>query len=144
MNDFKRQWFSGVHETEEMIYMRILKYRDWGEFSTIFEVQIPKKITMAHSFDEQVITDQLEALTEVLPNYLKGICDEHNGLSRMAHFPTLSLRNICYTPSCVGLKSSDEKLQIVGCDPDVVGLDFTESFVNGLRGNWQGIDFSGV
>lgn len=148
------KWMFSKLSTDDMIYYYIMERVDGATARIIFNVQLPfiteEMIDMLGWPPSTVaIFDPLiQHLIKVLPRYMQDICNEHNGLYRISHFPYIpkSLKaDIVYNTECIGVQNESYRLQIAGCCSDDVGDHFIKCFVRGLKGEWQkGLHFTGV
>jgi len=142
-------WAFSSYKDEKMVYYAINKLTGARDMKRIFEMQIPKSWDSLcckpkwSDYAREIIDKEFKELIEILPKYMQSICDEHNGLNRMGDFPDFMCGHIDYTPTCISIGADGEPLQIGGCHPDDVGENFTKFFIMGLKGDWQGINFSG-
>lgn len=142
-------WIYGEYLTEEIAYYYIIERNEIRDMRVVFQVQIPMSIEYAarhHKWSDYVkdtLSEDFRMLRRILPTYMQGICNEHNGLMRMSKFPNFNIGHIEYTHSAICVGGDNDSLQIAGCHPDDVGERFTMYFVDGLRGYWRGVNFTG-
>lgn len=142
-------WAFSSYKDEDMVYYAINELIGVRDMRRVFEMQIPKSYKSLRSkpkwsdYAQDIIDHEFKELILILPRYMMGICDEHNGLYRMNNFPNFNCGHMDYTPRCISIGADGEPIQIGGCDPDDVGKNFTKFFIMGLKGDWQGINFSG-
>lgn len=142
-------WAFSSYKDKDMVYYAINELREDREMRRVFEMQIPKSYKSLHfkpkrsDYVQDVMDHKFRELILILPKYMMGICDEHNGLYRINDFPNFNCDHIDYTPKCISIGVDGRSIQIGGCDPDDVGENFIKFFTMGLKGDWQGINFSG-
>lgn len=142
-------WAFSSYKDKDMVYYAINELREDREMRRVFEMQIPKSYKSLHfkpkwsDYVQDVMDHKFRELILILPKYMMGICDEHNGLYRINDFPNFNCDHIDYTPKCISIGVDGRSIQIGGCDPDDVGENFIKFFIMGLKGDWQGINFSG-
>lgn len=142
-------WAFSSYKDKDMVYYAINELREDREMRRVFEMQIPKSYKSLHfkpkwsDYVHDVMDHKFRELILILPKYMMGICDEHNGLYRINDFPNFNCDHIDYTPKCISIGVDGRSIQIGGCDPDDVGENFIKFFIMGLKGDWQGINFSG-
>lgn len=142
-------WAFSSYKDKDMVYYAINELREDREMRRVFEMQIPKSYESLRfkpkwpDYVQDVMDHKFRELILILPKYMMGICDEHNGLYRINDFPNFNCDHIDYTPRCISIGVDGRPIQIGGCDPDDVGENFTKFFIMGLKGDWEGINFSG-
>ena len=142
-------WAFSSYKDKDTVYYAINELTEDREMRRVFEMQIPKSYESLRfkpkwsDYVQDVMDHKFRELILILPKYMMGICDEHNGLYRINDFPNFNCDHIDYTPRCISIGADGEPIQIGGCDPDDVGENFIKFFIMGLKGDWQGINFSG-
>lgn len=142
-------WAFSSYKDKDMVYYAINELKEDRDMRRVFEMQIPKSYKSLHfkpkwsDYVQGVMDHKFRELILILPKYMMGICDEHNGLYRINDFPNFNCDHIDYTPRCISIGVDGRSIQIGGCDPDDVGENFIKFFIMGLKGDWQGINFSG-
>ena len=142
-------WAFSSYKDKDMVYYTINELMGARDMRRVFEMQIPKSYKSLNpkpkwsDYAQDTIDHEFKELILILLKYMMSICDEHNGLCRMNDFPNFNCGHIDYTPRCISIGADGEPVQIGGCDPDDVGENFTKFFIMGLKGDWQGINFSG-
>lgn len=142
-------WAFSSYKDKDMVYYAINELTGVRDMRRVFEMQIPMDYKSLYlkpkwsDYVQDVINHEFKELILILPKYMIGICDEHNGLYRMNNFPNFNCDHMDYTSTCISIGVDGELLQIGGCHPDDVGENFTKFFIMGLKGDWQGINFSG-
>ena len=142
-------WAFSSYKDKDMVYYAINELREDREMRRVFEMQIPKSYESLRfkpkwpDYVQDVMDHKFRELILILPKYMMGICDEHNGLYRINDFSNFNCDHIDYTPRCISIGVDGRPIQIGGCDPDDVGENFTKFFIMGLKGDWEGINFSG-
>ena len=142
-------WAFSSYKDKDMVYYAINELKEDRDMRRVFEMQIPKSYKSLHfkpkwsDYVQDLMDHKFRELILILPKYMMGICDEHNGLYRINDFPNFNCDHIDYTPRCISIGVDGRSIQIGGCDPDDVGENFTKIFIMGLKGDWQGINFSG-
>ena len=142
-------WAFSSYKDKDMVYYAINELIEARDMRRVFEMQIPKSYKSLHfkpkwsDYVQDVMDHKFRELILILPKYMMGICDEHNGLYRINDFPNFNCDHIDYTPRCISIGVDGRSIQIGGCDPDDVGENFIKFFIMGLKGDWQGINFSG-
>lgn len=143
----ENNWALSIYEEKETIYYAINEVTGVRKMRRIFEMQIPRNTMFCHNkwsdYAREIIDLDLDKLIKILPVYMQNICNEHNGLKRISDFPNFQCGYIKYTPTSISIGADGSMLQIGGCHSDDVGSSFTKYFVNGLKGNWEGICFTG-
>ena len=142
-------WAFSSYKDKDMVYYAINELMEGRDMRRVFEMQIPKSYKSLHfkpkwsDYVQDAMDHKFRELILILPKYMMGICDEHNGLYRINDFPNFNCDHIDYTPRCISIGVDGRSIQIGGCDPDDVGENFIKFFIMGLKGDWQGINFSG-
>ena len=142
-------WVFSSYKDKDMVYYAINELMEGRDMRRVFEMQIPKSYKSLHfkpkwsDYVQDVMDHKFRELILILPKYMMGICDEHNGLYRINDFPNFNCDHIDYTPRCISIGVDGRSIQIGGCDPDDIGENFIKFFIMGLKGDWQGINFSG-
>lgn len=140
-------WAFSSYKDKDMVYYAINELIEARDMRRVFEMQIPKSYKSLHfkpkwsDYVQDVMDHKFRELILILPKYMMGICDEHNGLYRMNDFPNFNCDHIDYTPRCISIGVDGRSIQIGGCDPDDVGENFTKIFIMGLKGDWKRIHF---
>lgn len=142
-------WAFSSYKDKDMAYYAINELTGARDMRRVFEMQISVDYKSLYlkpkwsDYAQDIINHEFKELILILPKYMIGICDEHNGLYRMNDFPNFNCDHIDYTPRCISIGVDGRSIQIGGCDPDDVGENFIKFFIMGLKGDWQGINFSG-
>ena len=142
-------WAFSSYKDKDMVYYAINELMEGRDMRRVFEMQIPKSYKSLHfkpkwsDYVQDVMDHKFRELILILSKYMMGICDEHNGLYRINDFPNFNCDHIDYTPRCISIGVDGRSIQIGGCDPDDIGENFIKFFIMGLKGDWQGINFSG-
>ena len=140
-------WAFSSYKDKDMVYYAINELIEARDMRRVFEMQVPKSYKSLHfkpkwsDYVQDVMDHKFRELILILPKYMMGICDEHNGLYRMNDFPNFNCDHIDYTPRCISIGVDGRSIQIGGCDPDDVGENFTKIFIMGLKGDWKRIHF---
>ena len=140
-------WVFSSYKDKDMVYYAINELIEARDMRRVFEMQVPKSYKSLHfkpkwsDYVQDVMDHKFRELILILPKYMMGICDEHNGLYRMNDFPNFNCDHIDYTPRCISIGVDGRSIQIGGCDPDDVGENFTKFFIMGLKGDWKRIHF---